>query len=286
MKAGTTTLYQYLLRHPEIFMTTPKEPQYFSRAHIRARGPGWYQALFEPAGEAQVCGEASTCYSRWPYYDGVPERIKAWNPGVKLIYIMRHPVSRLYSHYKHEMRRHFMHGRPLLDFETFLTQDPEALPASRYFQQIEQYRRVFADNQMLWLCLEDLTETPARTLNRVQRFLDLEPRDLVASAAVHANESGQHIEKRAWRRAVRRIRKHSLVAPIAETLPTQHRRAVGRGLEKLPLRLPFGRRQRRRFEQSLSPLTGEVRQAILTELKDDTSALSDLLGRDLSAWQR
>src|SRR5690242_14831106 len=71
MKCGSTTLFEYLCRHPDVFMCTPKEPGYFSREKVMARGEAWYRSLFADAKPTQLCGEASTCYTRWPHFGDV-----------------------------------------------------------------------------------------------------------------------------------------------------------------------------------------------------------------------
>jgi CRISPR-associated endonuclease Cas1 subtype I-B len=75
-----------------------------STDEVYQRGETWYRSLFRHAGTDQLCGESSTCYSRWPHFGDVAGRIARDLPNVKLIYIMRHPVDRAYSHYAHNMQ--------------------------------------------------------------------------------------------------------------------------------------------------------------------------------------
>ena len=103
-KSGTTSLYKYLCRHPQIFMCTPKEPDFFSIDANYFKGIDWYYSLFNEASPTQVCGEASTTYSRWHQHPKAAERIYQSLGQVKLIYIMRHPVDRAYSFYVHRFK--------------------------------------------------------------------------------------------------------------------------------------------------------------------------------------
>src|SRR5205807_10151578 len=66
MKAGTESLWQYLRRHPQVFMTEVKEPDYFAEELNWSRGLRWYTELFREAGIALAVGEASTSYSKFP----------------------------------------------------------------------------------------------------------------------------------------------------------------------------------------------------------------------------
>ena len=57
MKCGTSTLQAQLAAQPGIFMTTPKEPNFFSDDAIYANGLGWYEDLFAGAGPDDRKGE-------------------------------------------------------------------------------------------------------------------------------------------------------------------------------------------------------------------------------------
>ena len=59
-KAGTTSLFALLERHPDIFMSTPKEPEFFARDDLYSKGLESYADLFEQALPGQILGEAST----------------------------------------------------------------------------------------------------------------------------------------------------------------------------------------------------------------------------------
>ena len=68
MKCGTSTLATQLGDQAGLFMTTPKEPNYFSDEAVYSQGPDWYAALFEAAGDGDIRGEASTHYTKQPTY--------------------------------------------------------------------------------------------------------------------------------------------------------------------------------------------------------------------------
>ena len=77
MKCATSTLHEQLARQPAIFMTTPKEPNFFSDPDIWAKGMDWYRALFTGAGPHDLKGESSTHYTMLPTYPEAVPRIKA-----------------------------------------------------------------------------------------------------------------------------------------------------------------------------------------------------------------
>ena len=103
MKCATSTLHEQLARQAGIFMSTPKEPNFFSDDEQWERGIGWYASLFNLADECDICGESSTHYTKLPTYPHTIERMREHlGDDVRMIYIMRHPIDRLISHYIHE----------------------------------------------------------------------------------------------------------------------------------------------------------------------------------------
>ena len=69
-KAGTTSLWGYLRDHPQVFMSDPKELDFFTVEHNWSKGVGWYEAHFADAGDAVARGEASGSYTNWPNFAG------------------------------------------------------------------------------------------------------------------------------------------------------------------------------------------------------------------------
>lgn len=284
MKSGTTTLYDYLSRHRSIFMCYPKEPMFFSRDHVYKRGIDWYQALFAKAEPGQICGEASTCYSRAPHFGDVPARIARHVPQAKLIYIMRHPVERAYSHYRHSLE--YEHRDREMTFEQALQEDASICDASCYMRQIEAYLRFFRRDQMLLLLFDDLVQDPAAVLSEVQQFLGIEAGAVAPDQSIHANAGPSTRIRQSITKALRRLRRWPVVAQVADLMPQRVRqRTLGwlvDGVMSSPLRLPLMRRRSRRY----SPLLPQTRAQLLAGFKDTTGALEMFLDRKLPAWHR
>ncbi len=287
MKSGTTTLHEYLLRHPQVFMTTPKEPQFFSRDDVFARGIGWYRGLFAQAAEGQLCGEASTCYTRKLEYPRAAERLALHVPNARLIYLLRHPVERTYSHYGHLMSARLAQtGEPACTFEQALEQFPTLLDSSRYAEQIAHLRRWFPERQLLVLLLDDLKREPAGALSRLQEFLGLPQADLLATGRAHSNESGTSLARKRARDAARHLRELPLLRWLKRLLPSAWRSYLREAAFQRALRSQDVREAQREFRSSLSPLTPATRARLLDQLRPSTEALANLLARDLSDWQR
>jgi hypothetical protein len=169
MKAGTTSLARYLGAHPEIFMTSdPKEPTYFlTREQLLDvlpgvekrgfwRGEEYYLKLFEAAGDRTVVGEASANYARLPRVPGVAEKIHAFNPQARILFILRDPVARTISHYWY-MVRFFGERRDLM---TAIREDPDYVETSDYAMQMRPYLALFGRERVLAITTEALSTEP------------------------------------------------------------------------------------------------------------------------------
>jgi len=174
MKASTTTFYQTLLNHPQIWMPRDKEPHYFTNPEYGEVG-AWraYASLFRDAPrEAKAVGEASTGYSKLPRLGPTPERIRRDLGEPHLIYLLRDPVARAISNYRHS----YDGGAypPRTRFGEAIERDPILLSASRYYDQIAGYLEVFERDQLLILVAERFHSNPVVTLRRVEQHLGLD----------------------------------------------------------------------------------------------------------------
>ena len=170
MKCGTSSLHEYLDRHPGICMSTPKEPSYF--VHNRHKSLNWYKDRFRR--EVPVRGEASTHYTKYPIHEGVPERMHALLPGARLIYLIRSPVERFLSHYVHnyvaEGERRSVEEvlHPLQDQNPYLAY-------GKYFMQLKRYRNYYPRNQILLVKSSSLKDDKRETLSKVFEFVGAKP---------------------------------------------------------------------------------------------------------------
>ncbi len=167
MKCATSTLSAQLEAQPGIFCTTPKEPNFFSDDEIHARGLEWYFNLFSGAKPHDLCGEASTHYTKLPTHPRALERMRAVLPHPKLIYVMRHPVDRLISHFMHEWREGRMDG----DINDVVQKHEELIAYGRYAMQLEPYLQAYGPGNLLPVFTCRLRHAPQQELERVCRFI-------------------------------------------------------------------------------------------------------------------
>jgi Sulfotransferase domain len=270
-KAGSTTLYNYFSRHKKIFMCTPKEPNYFSHQNVYSRGLEWYKKLFTEAKSDHICGEASTTYSRWPEFGDVPDRIARVVPEAKMIYIMRNPIDRAYSHYGHHMRRGVT-----MTFEEALERNPVYVNVSLYMMQIKQYLRFFKPEAFKFLLLDDLIEFPNESLQEVQNFLGLIVQNLLHDGKVHANRGGS--EHFLWFEIMRAISAHPPLLKVKDSIPTIVRKVMFSVLK----RSPIGRGIMNSYQLPL--MKNETRHRLLDMFLKPNEELAAFLGIDLSMW--
>ena len=122
-----------------------------------------------------MTGEASTNYTRWPTVPDAPQLIASLLPNVKLIYIMREPVQRAYSHFIHRYEKECFPGQPFtMSFEEFMESDPMVIQSSDYLIQIEKYLEIFPRDSLLLLVFEDFTKNPVPSLKKVFNFLGID----------------------------------------------------------------------------------------------------------------
>ena len=88
-RSGTTSLYQYMDAHPEIYLSPVKELNFFSNEKYWSKGFAWYESKFSGARNShRISGEISPSYSKAPFTEDVVQRIYEYSPEIKLIYIV------------------------------------------------------------------------------------------------------------------------------------------------------------------------------------------------------
>ena len=167
MKSATSTLHEQLRLQPGIFMSTPKEPNFFSDDSVYELGIGWYEELFANANDDDLKGESSTHYTKLPTYPHTIERMQEAGVSPKFIYVMRHPLDRLISHYIHEWTQ----GVIKTDIVSALESHPELLQYGQYTKQLEPYFDAFGRKSVLPVFFDRLRTEPQAELERICRFI-------------------------------------------------------------------------------------------------------------------
>ena len=205
-KSGTTSLCDYLHQHPDVFISSHKEPHHFSyeddgwpRWAVRDRAE--YEDLFAEARPGQVLGEGST----WTLYsEGAPKRIAAAVPDARFVALLRHPTDRAFSNWTSNRRR----GSEDMDtFEAALEAEPARVArrgwawhdhyvrAGFYADQLERYFDAFGRDRVLVLLFDDLKADTPGVVRRVYEFIGVDGSFEPDTAKVH-NKSYLPVSRR------------------------------------------------------------------------------------------
>jgi hypothetical protein len=286
-KSGTTSLYNYLKQHPQVYVSPVKEPKFFAYEgeKLDFRGPGdrlanssvvtdieAYRALFAKVSGETAVGEASPLYL---YIPKAPERIRHHVPEAKLIAILRNPAERAYSHFSQMVRD----GRePLGDFSQALEVEGERISDNWafgwhykrmgfYHAQLERYFDMFGPDQLKVYLYEDLKADPVGVLGETFRFLGVDDA-YVPDMSLKHNVSG--IPKSQALHAFIR-QSHPIKSVFKPFVPEQLRLRLKTNLRNRNLRQP-------------PPLSAEARKELAEAYREDILKLQGLIRQDLSKW--
>lgn len=275
-KAGTSSLYNYLSQHPNIFLSEPKEPHFF---HNR-RSPGSpvlgeknleeYLRLFEGVPDNVRAGEASTSYL---YSANAAREIREVSPDAKIMMILRNPVDRAYSHYWNHVRD----GNEHLSFEQALWDEEERIKnrrwcgsyyvaGGRYAEQVARYLDVFGRDAVKVYLFEDLKRDARGVCWEAFTFLGINP-DIPVDTREAYNRSGP--PRSALLSALSyRLSKNEL---FAKALPVTLRHAAKEWLLKRNVR-------------PAPTMDPKIRIRLQDTYREDILRLEALIGRDLKHW--
>lgn len=193
-RSGSTTLYNLLKTHPEIFMPVPKELQFFERDENYLKGMADYESNFLKASINQIKGEATPGYLHTDYvkntkgmytYQPIDDstlRIKKNLPSVKLIFTLRNPVRRMYSQYwkKNRNLANFSNQTFLkyLNAETSNEMGKEVfdLPfiyRNNYYRHLKKWYSLFPKQNIKVIIFEEWTKNVQDTLLELSEFLGI-----------------------------------------------------------------------------------------------------------------
>ncbi len=276
-KAGTTYLAALLDQHPEIQVSQPKEPHFFTQQW--ERGIEWYRSCFPEADSARILLDASPSYAAAPVHRdaelargrtpgrmaAVPQRIAQLVPEARFIYVLRDPVERVHSAYWHAVRI----GEEDRPFRKAIQTEPKYLNMSDYLGQLHHYLRTFPLERFLFLRFEDLCSDPRGQVQQVATFLGVE-----GSLEVFT-ETGRHTGYRpgGLLRAILAARKQ---VPGMDYLQ-----------EAVWKLMPAWARERmqRHLTQPLPELDPDDRELLAAHFGHMVGSLQEVTGLDLSVWR-
>ncbi len=281
-KSGTTSLYNYLNQHPQVFLTDNKEPCFFSFPESTGKYEkefggnlnivsdfSRYLFLFKNALDTQITGEASTCYLY--LYKETIENIKKYHPyweGLKIIIVIRNPIERAISHYVNDARCHAFDMTFDEAVEKYkrnqLSTFSHYIDYGLYYNQIKSYKENFV--QMKILLFDDLKECASTAVKEVFKFLCVDS-SFCSDTTLEYNVS-PGIENNLLNSLIYKpnILKSTVKKLLKKEVRTRLRNKVVR-------------------KKRNSGKIGNASREYLNELyKDDILKLQDLIDRDLTPW--
>ena len=267
-KAGTTALHAMLSQHPAIWMpSNPQETHFFDLEENYGMGVDWYKQQFFHAPNGRVVGQTSPLYL---FLAKVPDRIATILPNVKLIFILRNPIDRAYSHYWHSWKK----NREYLSFSAALKAEEKRLTRSfchlrnysyitrgKYFDQLCRYFDRFTSDQIHIIIYEEMKADPWKKLQEtfdflgVERFPGIDFRKKVNVTVIPRSRLLQRI-------LVNRLTSHSRLRFV---------RQINAALN---------------IRKGYPSMSAEIRERLVETFAEDNQKLGKLLGKNLSCWER
>ncbi len=260
-------MYFDLLKNPAVFMPSDKEPGNLLDDNVcTPHGRAAYAKRFRRARTEQVCGEATTGYTKLPDHPGVPDRARrVLGADLKVIYIVREPISRIRSQHHHERSG----GRISCGIDEAVKRYPRFVDYCRYTMQITPWIETFGRDQVLILKFESYIAERQTVADAVSRFLGIDPAgDRVETDVVYNASGGKPVREGHFELVRSNVIYRNLVRPM---LSAGARQSLRRFL--LP-RAP---------DHAETPSAATVRH-IVDELTDDVRRLGEILGTGGPVW--
>ncbi|MEZ5014533.1 MAG: sulfotransferase [Chitinophagales bacterium] len=302
-KGGTTSLYHYLKQHPQVYLSPIKEPHYFSMdidvaqfskafAHNKlqdisgyVRGDmqqeyhaafvrNWedYTLLYKKVQDEKAIGELSTSYL---YSEVAAQEIYAALGKIRIIICLRNPIQRAFSHYRMNL---WTGNNNIFDFYTALLEDYNHVPKvwgnahlyteiGMYYRQVKRYLDIFGRENVLIIFAEDLQKNSSKTVQELYSFIGVDAAFVPDTSKRYNEVYTPKFKNLTW------FLNKSGIRPLVKRLsPSFIKKAVVKTLYK--------------SKNDKGEMPDNAREFLLEKLSDDIQKLSELLGKDLSAWTK
>lgn len=291
-KSGSTTLYHILKQHPDVFMPKFKEPLFFISDSIKninkkdvffknegnekkyIHDKSYYLKLFEPVKNEKVVGEASATYLYY-YKESIP-KIKEELKDPKIIIILRNPVNKVFSQFKHLKRFHaeestFEKGLELEDKRIFknYTAMYHYKAQGLYFEQVKAFKDNFS--KVLVLYTDHLKDNPEIVARKCYKFLNID--DDFKPDFKDYNVSIKRIKNRFFHKILYNRPVHSVKMFLKNIFGNSFYESSTKRYKKL------------NFERINYKIEEKTRKELKNYFKKDIEKLEQLLCEDLSRWK-
>ncbi|MDG9667857.1 sulfotransferase [Hahella sp. CR1] len=270
MKSGSTTLHDCLAKHPDIHMTEEKEPGYFVPELWDGRAEQEYAELLAPGENKKYVGESSTHYTKLPTYSGVPEKMHAYNPSAKILYVMRQPIARLISHYYHNVRDLYMHGESR-SIQKAIQRDPAYIAYSDYAYQLRPYYELFGEDKIYILTFEDLVSDQNKVMSEIFAWLGVDA-DCELTEQVDSNKAPKTYRKVRGLGLLNKFRHSRVWDGVSAIVP--------KSIRRMGVRLAETQSNEKLTQEEID----DVYKLLTPVFQEKVAELHRLTGKDFSTW--
>lgn len=287
-KAGTTSIYNYLAQHPQVYMSPIKETNFFMRdpslntssdVSNQTTKSGRkkivsfedYYELFTGVTDEIAIGEASPNYL--VQYQITAKQIKHYLPNAKLICILRNPIERAYSDYLMHVRDVVGNTRSLSEQIKYSGDKSSILRKGFYYEQLQHFYDNFNSEQIKVYLYDNLCQDPVNFMQDMYKFIGVDD-----GFSPDTSQKSQ----------VAKIPKNQTVHKMLNSENSV--RTLSRNILKLLLPLELRQQIRNKLininsqDKKQALLAREERQQLIEFYRDDITKLENLIKRDLSAW--
>jgi hypothetical protein len=285
-KSGTTSLFDIISQHPDIYTCQIKETHFFSNDDRFKRGVDWYQEThFSGAGGFAVRSEATPAYLGWSHK--VAPRIKDLyqDRPLKFAAIFRDPVKRAYSHYWDEVRQgdedpnRLSFAKAIHTEEKRLQQDWSRLEytgkwlhgyyrAGCYATRLKPFFELYPRENFFFMLQEDLYNDFDASMSRLLRFLEVD--DQVTLTPVVSNESAMPRDRNIYN-LFKKLKDTKIKDFMKLFIPASARK----WLRNDAILKPF----------SYQPMDDDIKRELYDRFADEIKQLEIITGRNLSHWK-
>jgi hypothetical protein len=267
-KCGSTWLYANLVKHPEICDRNLKELNFFS--YLYDKQPiSWYESQFAACAPETKKGEFSVTYISHPL---AAERIHRHYPEVKLLAILRNPVKRAFSNYLHSIRKGDIAAD--LAFQDYID-DPSRLEPGHFAEHLHRFYQVFDKQQIRVIITEEFARDPLQGYQDIYRYIGVANPEFVPPGYDQRRNVAksyrflwlENILVRSYR-GLSKLGYTKLVKHITESGIADRIRALNRDDRPIP------------------EIDEASRQRLLAYYRPYNRQLEELLGQDLSLWEK
>lgn len=302
VKAGTTSLYNYLGQHPAIQMSSWNWPRYFHVAdgppdfaalaalhgtELRAESEGrfammcppqiprsmmQYETLWPDTDTTSVRGEVSPTYLHDPE---VCARISERIPEARLLVVLRDPIDRAYSHFVMDRRRGW---EDIHDFDDALAREPVGTDSfwwgrrhyirhGLYADNVQRYLESFSRDQIQIMFFDDLVRDSGSFVRKILEFVGVDP-DVAIDTSIQHHKGSVKGDTRLSRLLYANFPGRRL---IGRSLSGTVRTMISKKIEHITHQVP-------------APIRPGVREKLAGIFREDVLRLQSMVDRDLSSW--